>query len=600
MHCRLLGKPGRIGALQRFLDHIEAHDRVWVCRRIDIARHWKATHPFARIRRQPDNGRAARSRHSTPRQRRRIRARCWPAPTSTRRGSSRRAAAQPPVRDAGGAEARAGRGGARGAARAAAGADPRAPRAGRQGDGQPRRSPPSRRTSRARPASPSARPRSSRASSSSTPTTTRSSASRSSWQCAGRAAPGWASARSSPPSRAAWPTTRTSSSPSACATSTASPRSGSTTSSASCPTLGNLILDWAEALAEHSDPGFAERGELTVTYLTDAHRACARSSSQWMREDCGFDEVRHRCGRQRGRRLPRQRPRAPSGCSPAATTTPCATAASTTAGSASSCRWPACASCSSAGQRLPFGIEVVGFAEEEGQRYKAVFLGSGALTGHFDPRWLDQTDADGVTMRDAMQQRRAWRSHDIAKLKRDPSRYLGFVEVHIEQGPVLNELDLPLGIVTSINGSVRYLCEITGMASHAGTTPMDMRRDAAAAAAELVLYLEQRASSEPEPGGHGGHAAGAQRLDQRGARALRVQPRHPRHHRRSARRLRARRAGRAARDLPAPRPALARSRKPSAPPLRRARRRGRRAGSAPCERSACRCAACPAVPATTR
>ena len=67
-------------------------------------------------------------------------------------------------------------------------------------------------------------------------------------------------------------------------------------------------------------------------------------------------------------------------------------------------------------------------------------------------------------------------------------RYLGFVEVHIEQGPVLNGLDVPLGIVTSINGSVRYLCEITGMASHAGTTPMDMRRDAAAAAAELVLY----------------------------------------------------------------------------------------------------------------
>ena len=100
-------------------------------------------------------------------------------------------------------------------------------------------------------------------------------------------------------------------------------------------------------------------------------------------------------------------------------------------------------------------------------------------------------------MRDAMRAGRPDSLDDIAKLKRDPSRYLGFVEVHIEQGPVLNRLDVPLGIVTSINGSVRYLCEITGMASHAGTTPMDMRRDAAAAAAELVLYLEQRASSEP-------------------------------------------------------------------------------------------------------
>ena len=85
---------------------------------------------------------------------------------------------------------------------------------------------------------------------------------------------------------------------------------------------------------------------------------------------------------------------------------------------------------------------------------------------------------------------------DIAKIRRDPARYLGFVEVHIEQGPVLNELNLPLGVVTSINGSVRYLAEITGMASHAGTTPMDRRRDAACAAAELALYLEQRAAQD--------------------------------------------------------------------------------------------------------
>ena len=148
------------------------------------------------------------------------------------------------------------------------------------------------------------------------------------------------------------------------------------------------------------------------------------------------------------------------------------------------------------GRRLPFGFEVVGFAEEEGQRYKAVFLGSGALTGHFDMTWLEQKDADGITMREAM-------AHaglcidDIPKLQRDPANYLGFVEVHIEQGPVLNEIDLPLGIVTSINGSVRYVGEIIGMASHAGTTPMDRRRDAATAAAELALFVEQRGASVP-------------------------------------------------------------------------------------------------------
>ena len=86
----------------------------------------------------------------------------------------------------------------------------------------------------------------------------------------------------------------------------------------------------------------------------------------------------------------------------------------------------------------------------------------------------------------------------IRAIRRNPADYLGFVELHIEQGPVLNELDLPLGVVTSINGSVRYLGEVQGMASHAGTTPMDRRRDAATAVAELALYLEKRAAAVPE------------------------------------------------------------------------------------------------------
>jgi beta-ureidopropionase / N-carbamoyl-L-amino-acid hydrolase len=149
-----------------------------------------------------------------------------------------------------------------------------------------------------------------------------------------------------------------------------------------------------------------------------------------------------------------------------------------------------------AGRRLPFGFEVVGFAEEEGQRYKATFLGSGALTGHFDPAWLEQQDADGITMRHAMEHAGLCIA-DIPKLARDAARYLGFVEVHIEQGPVLNEMNLPLGVVTSINGSVRHVGEVTGMASHAGTTPMDRRRDAATAVAELALFVERRGAAVP-------------------------------------------------------------------------------------------------------
>jgi N-carbamoyl-L-amino-acid hydrolase len=150
-----------------------------------------------------------------------------------------------------------------------------------------------------------------------------------------------------------------------------------------------------------------------------------------------------------------------------------------------------------AGRRLPFGLEVIGFAEEEGQRYKATFIGSGALAGDFDPAWLDQQDAQGVTMREAMVQA-GLDPALIPSIERDASRYHGYVEVHIEQGPVLDALDQPLGIVTSINGSLRYAGEVIGVASHAGTTPMGQRRDAAAAVAELLLYLERRAAAVPD------------------------------------------------------------------------------------------------------
>ena len=142
-------------------------------------------------------------------------------------------------------------------------------------------------------------------------------------------------------------TIRTSSSPRRCATSTASPRSASTTSSASRPTLGNQVWDWAEQLARAQRPGL-RRARPAHRHLPHrrAPRLRARSSSRWMREDCGFDEVTidavgNVVGVYHGADAATR-----SACSPARTTTPCATAASTTAGSASSCRWPACASCS--------------------------------------------------------------------------------------------------------------------------------------------------------------------------------------------------------------------------------------------------------------
>ncbi|URI09158.1 2-oxo-4-hydroxy-4-carboxy-5-ureidoimidazoline decarboxylase [Aquincola tertiaricarbonis] len=261
------------------------------------------------------------------------------------------------------------------------------------------------------------------------------------------------------------------------------------------PTLGNLVWDWAEALAVHSDPGYAEQGQLTVTYLTDAHLACARQLQSWMLA-CGFDDVRiDAVGNVVG---------VYHGSDPSARRLLTGSHYDTVRnggkydGRLGILVPMACVrELHRAGRRLPYGLEVIGFAEEEGQRYKATFLGSGAVIGQFDGRWLDQQDADGVTMRQAMADA-GLDPADIPLLRRDPAGYLGFVEVHIEQGPVLNELGLPLGVVTSINGSVRYLCEITGMASHAGTTPMNRRRDAAAATAEVILYLERRAGSVPD------------------------------------------------------------------------------------------------------
>jgi N-carbamoyl-L-amino-acid hydrolase len=147
------------------------------------------------------------------------------------------------------------------------------------------------------------------------------------------------------------------------------------------------------------------------------------------------------------------------------------------------------------GEFLPFDLEVVGFAEEEGVRFKSTFLGSNALTGQFDLALLDAIDADGISMRQAL----ADAGHDvnaIAAIARNPADLLGFVEVHIEQGPVLLEHGLAVGVVTAIAGSSRYLVELTGLASHAGTTPMSMRKDAAAAAAEIVLMVEKRCSKD--------------------------------------------------------------------------------------------------------
>lgn len=265
------------------------------------------------------------------------------------------------------------------------------------------------------------------------------------------------------------------------------------------PGLGQQAWDCAELLATHSDAGYAENGQLTVTYLTDAHRACAAQLVRWM-QDCGFDEVSIDAV---GNVVGVYRAAASGGDTAKRLLTGSHYDTVRNGGKYDGrlgifVPMICVRELHRAGRRLPFAIEVVGFAEEEGQRYKATFLGSGALLGQFEPRWLDQQDANGTTMKEAMRQAGLPATlAAIGKVKREPADYLGFVEVHIEQGPVLADLGLPLGVVTSINGGVRYAGEVRGMASHAGTTPMTSRRDAAAAVAELAVYLEKRASAVP-------------------------------------------------------------------------------------------------------
>lgn len=256
--------------------------------------------------------------------------------------------------------------------------------------------------------------------------------------------------------------------------------------------VGQDIMQWSERLALHSEPGWAEKGQLTVTYLTPAHRAVAAELKALMQE-AGFDEVSvdavgNVVGVYHG------------------DTTD---AASLMTGShydtvRNGGKYDGrlgilipiavVKSLSSQKRRLPYGIEVVGFSEEEGQRFRATFLAAGALTGSFDPEWLSQRDVDGISMSEAM--KTAGLPGTLAAIqtiKRDPQKYLGFVEVHIEQGPVLCGKELPLGVVTSINAGVRATCKTIGLAGHAGTTPMSMRQDAMLAAAEISLMSEQRA-----------------------------------------------------------------------------------------------------------
>jgi allantoate deiminase len=141
-------------------------------------------------------------------------------------------------------------------------------------------------------------------------------------------------------------------------------------------------------------------------------------------------------------------------------------------------------------RRLAFAIEVTGFADEEGVRFASTLLGSRAVAGTFVESVLGTRDDAGVSMREAMVQFGLDPEH-IGAAARARSELLGYVELHIEQGPVLEGLNLPIGVVSAIAGATRLAASLTGMAGHAGTVPMPLRRDALAGAAECIVEIEE-------------------------------------------------------------------------------------------------------------
>jgi len=253
--------------------------------------------------------------------------------------------------------------------------------------------------------------------------------------------------------------------------------------------FGPAIMEWAEVIGAWSD----DPENLTCAYMTDAHRKTAAQLAAWMQEagmEAEIDPVGNVVGRYRAAK-------------PGAKTLLTGSHYDTVRNGGKydgreGILLPIAVvkHLNERGERLPFDLEIIGFSEEEGVRYQSTFLGSNAVIGQFDMSLLEREDVGGVTMRSALQAA----GHDVGKIPsvaRKPEDILGFVEVHIEQGPVLLEKGLPAGVVTSIAGSHRYQVELTGLASHAGTTPMSMRKDAAAAAAEIVLYVEQRCAQAP-------------------------------------------------------------------------------------------------------
>src|SRR6202000_1902972 len=254
--------------------------------------------------------------------------------------------------------------------------------------------------------------------------------------------------------------------------------------------LGDEIVGRINRLAAISETP----DNLTRIFLTPEHRAAADLIMAWMVEagmSAHLDAIGNVCGRYEG-----ERPRLP--CLMLGSHYDTVRDAGKWDGPLGLITAISCvADLHRRNIRLPFAVEITGFADEEGVRYASTLLGSRAVAGTFDERVLAGKDKAGIAMRDALTAFGLDPDH-IGAAARARRELLAYVELHIEQGPVLEGLNLPVGVVTAIAGATRLAVSLTGMAGHAGTVPMALRRDALTGAAECIVEIEEFCRTDPD------------------------------------------------------------------------------------------------------
>ena len=253
--------------------------------------------------------------------------------------------------------------------------------------------------------------------------------------------------------------------------------------------LGNEIIDRVEALASISESADG----LTRRYLTPEHRRANDLVADWMNES-GMTVREDAAGNVIGR-YPGNSADAPTLMIGSHLDT--VVMAGKYDGILGVFTGISCvASLRARGIHLPFAIEVIGFGDEEGARFQSTFLGSRAVAGTFDATLLGRTDENGITMATAMTAF-GLDPNRIGEAAFEPDELLAYIELHIEQGPILEEQVLAVGAVSAIAGAERFVVTVTGLAGHAGTVPMALRRDALLAAAECSLVVEKFAAKRP-------------------------------------------------------------------------------------------------------